>query len=115
MLGSVPDSIERFYIAAQYSADDPDVVVQSMGIGDGQPFLDFAPEIILWPPYGVFGVGTELPFPDQRTLNPCEGCGAPIFFQPNLQFNSIPEPSTWMLLVPGLFLLFWRGTRLALA
>ena len=77
-------------IAAQYSVGDPDDLIPNASSWRVQPYD------------GRFGLGSGLPFPDQTAPYP-EGSKSPLFLEANFQF--VPEPSTWSLLLLALGLL----------
>ena len=97
-----------YVIAAQYSAGDADDLVTPRP--SGNPF-QFAPAIGVFLGSGRVGFGSDLPYPGANTGGPCEGCPGRLFFEPNLQYSIVPEPSSWLLLAPGLLYLFLRRLK----
>ena len=98
-------SLGYFVVAAQYSAGDADDLVRP------QP-THFASELGVVTSYGRKGDGSDLPFPQAVTGPSCEGCGnAERFWEPNLQYTVVPEPSVWLLLSPALVYLFIRHRK----
>ncbi len=110
--GAFPGVLNPFKvaIAAEYSADDADDLVTPIRGATVDPV--FSTTYLGSPFYGVYGVGTGLPFPDQHLPAP-EGGFALQFLEVNFQFNvvQVPEPSVTFLLAPGLLYLSLRRCK----
>jgi hypothetical protein len=91
---AIPPDITTYVVAAQYSAGDVDNLVT--------PYVDSFPSgLVIYPDMGRGALGSNLPYP--------AGGGPTPYWQPNLQFTLVPEPSVWLLLSPGLlYLLFYH-------
>ena len=97
-----------YIVAAQYSAGDADDILTPVSGG-------FAPGLAGWtggfPSIGWYGFGSDLPFPSQRTIPMMEGSGGRVFWEPNFQFEVVPEPSVWLLFALGSSFLFMRRRK----
>lgn len=91
-----------FYaVGAHYSAADADALFTPSP-------SQFASGIGLVLANGKLAFGPDLAFPAAYTGPPCEGCLGERFFEPNLQYVVVPEPSSWLLLSSALVFLFLR-------
>ena len=100
-----PYSLPTFVVAAQYSAGDADDLVTPKP-QVSQSFFDVHPETFA----GRASIGSDLPFPG-FPRSPCEGCAGELFWEPNFQFEIVPEPSVWLLFLPALGYLFIRHRK----
>lgn len=103
-----------YMIGAQYSAGDADAQVTPRPTYDPR-YLNvyyFSPEVIVDYFGGRTWVGPDLHYPSGQGT-PCEGCVAETFYEPNLRFEVVPEPSIGLLLLPGLIYLGWRVRKAA--
>ena len=97
---------ERTIVAAQYSAGDADDLVTP----------DIGRYTLGYVYNGRFGLGAGLPFPDQATPPSCsEGCIGTRFAEANFQFEIVPEPSVWLLVLPCMVFLLFRCRKPAKA
>ena len=62
-----------------------------------------------WP----YRPGADLPYPLASTHGSCPECPGPIYWDVNFQFQVVPEPSVWWLLLPAGVCLFLRHRRFA--
>ena len=110
----LPRTFALYVVAAQFSAGDPDDLVTPRPPGTAPGGFQFAPEVYPFLFAGRGAAGENLPYP--AGFSSCgEGCTPEIFWEPNFRYVVVPEPSVWVLLLPGLFglgLLFRRKSHL---
>jgi hypothetical protein len=96
----IPYVVGSYVVAAQYSAGDADDLVAPRPSGPW-PSFKFAPDINVFTFAGRGSLGNDLPYP--ASWWGCgEGCTPAIFWEPNLKYTVVPEPSAWLLFLPGL-------------
>jgi hypothetical protein len=108
---AIPYANGSFFVAAQYSAGDPDNLVTPFPF-DAQGGPHFAPEI--GPVFefgGRYGLGPDLPYPGSVTHGSCLECPGEMFWQPNFQYTVAPEPSVLLLVCPAALYLLLRCRR----
>jgi len=97
----IPHALASYVVGAQYSTGDADDTVTP------HP-SPFGPDIGAVPVNGRLAYASELTFPAAYTSPPSEGIPGERFFEPNLQYVVVPEPSVWFLLPGSLFWIFLR-------
>ena len=100
----------RAVIAAQYVAGDADDLVMPSN-GDSYAY-DVHPWVVGPSSFGLYGLGSNLTFPNQSRSPQGEGQYAGPFLEVNFQYQVAPEPATWLLFALGLPVLFLCRRRI---
>jgi hypothetical protein len=97
-----------YIIAAQYSAGDVDDFLTPVSGGLATAMAGWSGGL---GSFGWYGIGSDLPLPNLRTLPPMEGSVGPAFLEPNFQFQAVPEPSMWLVVAPCGLAMWWSRRR----
>jgi hypothetical protein len=107
----LPRTLASYVVGAQYSAGDADDLVTPRPSGPW-PYFQFAPDIYAITAGARVALGNDLPYP-VSWWGCGEGCTPEIFWEPNFRYSLVPEPSVWVLLLPGLIYLGLRRRKVA--